>query len=162
MWVESTVDVGSSFFIKIPYLKNENTAPTPLKKNIKLKNGYNKKLAGKKILIVDDYKVNLTLIEQMLQATGLELYVAENGQLAIEHCIKNHFDLVLLDLQMPEINGYDTLKLIRKEHPQIKIIAQTAYALANEKEQILKSGFNGYISKPIVRQELLDLIYQMI
>ncbi|RUT78261.1 response regulator [Ancylomarina longa] len=162
MWVESTVDIGSSFFIKIPFLQNEKAELTPINKNTKRKNGYNKNLYGKKVLIVDDYKVNLTLIEQMLHATGLELYVAENGQLAIEYCIKHQIDLVLLDLQMPELNGYDTLKLMRKEQPKIKIIAQTAYALANEKEQILNSGFNGYISKPIVRKELLELIYQMI
>ena len=160
MWLESTPDIGSSFFIRIPYSQDENSKVLPLDTNHK--NGQNKSLYGKKILIVDDFEVNLTLIQQMLQSTGMELFVAENGKNAVEYCQKNHFDLILLDLQMPELNGYDTLKLIKKEQPDIKIVAQTAYALANEKEQILNSGFDGYISKPIIKQDLIELINRMI
>lgn len=158
MWLESTEDVGSSFFMSIPYYKNENIASNkPNQEKLQSK----KNLTGKKILIVDDYKINLTLLEQMLQNTGIELISAENGELAVKQCFNDHFDLVLLDLQMPELNGYDTLKIIKKDLPDIKIIAQTAYALANEKEQILNSGFDGYISKPIVKKELLDIINKM-
>lgn len=160
MWVESTTDVGSSFFVSIPYIKDENTPPQ-IEKKSNLNGSYNG-LSGKKILIVDDYRVNLTLIEQMLQSTGVLLEVAENGKVAIESCTKKQFDLVLLDLQMPELNGYDTLKLIKKDQPKLKIIAQTAYALANEKEQIMNSGFDGYISKPIIKQDLIQLIHKMI
>ena len=98
----------------------------------------------------------------MLQSTGVTLSSADNGKSAVEECGESHFDLVLLDLQMPELNGYDTLKLIKKDNPEIKIVAQTAYALANEKEQIMDSGFDGYIAKPIIKKNLLSLINEMI
>jgi CheY-like chemotaxis protein len=160
MWVESTPDIGSSFFVKIPYIVDEKNNTAPLIQP--QKNGFNKDLTGKKILIVDDYNVNITLIKEMLQSTGVSLSSAENGKAAVEECYSTHFDLVLLDLQMPELNGYDTLKMIKKDHPKIKIIAQTAYALANEKEQIMHSGFDGYISKPIIKKQLLSLINEMI
>ena len=88
--------------------------------------------------------------------------VADNGNHALKHCSTNDFDLILLDLQMPELNGFDTLKLIKESKPEIKIIAQTAYALENEKEEILKSGFDGYISKPIIKKELIDIIHKIL
>ncbi|WP_171596148.1 cache domain-containing protein [Marinifilum caeruleilacunae] len=160
MWVESTEDVGSSFFVSIPYLIDDKSTTAPVKKA--QKNGFNKDLTGKKILIVDDYTVNITLIKQMLQSTGVTLSSADNGRSAVEECGESHFDLVLLDLQMPELNGYDTLKLIKKDNPEIKIVAQTAYALANEKEQIMDSGFDGYIAKPIIKKNLLSIINEMI
>ena len=158
MWLESTVDIGSNFSISIPYQLDENHVPTVLNDDLSDK----KKISGKKILVVDDYEVNLTLLKQMLQASGVEVMVSENGNNAINQCSNNHFDLVLLDLQMPEINGFDTLKLIKKNKPEIKIVAQTAYALENEKEQILSSGFDGYISKPIVKKELMDIIHKIL
>ncbi|WP_421920177.1 cache domain-containing protein [Marinifilum sp.] len=160
MWVESTEDVGSSFFVSIPYLIDEKANIAPIKKV--RKSGFIKDLTGKKILIVDDYNVNITLIKQMLQSTGVTLSSADNGRSAVEECSTSHYDLVLLDLQMPELNGYDTLKLIKKDNPNIKIIAQTAYALANEKEQILGAGFDGYIAKPILKKNLLSIINEMI
>lgn len=156
LWLESTIDVGSSFFISIPFQKDK-TPPPP---NDALSS--KKKLNGKKILIVDDYKVNLSLIEKMLNTTGVELIIAKSGEMAIDQCTKSHFDLILLDLQMPNLNGYETLKLIKKDSPDTKIIAQTAYALANEKEEVLKSGFDGYIAKPIIKQELIEIINKMI
>lgn len=160
LWLESTVDIGSSFFISIPYQKDKTARPNNISISDDLRS--KKKLTGKKILIVDDYKVNLTLLEKMLKTTGLELIVAKNGEMAVDHCMKNHFDLILLDLQMPNLNGYDTLKLIKKDRPDTKIIAQTAYAKANEREQVLKSGFDGYIAKPIIKQELIEIIHKMI
>ncbi|WP_321279030.1 cache domain-containing protein [Marinifilum fragile] len=160
MWVESTENIGSSFFVSIPYLIDDNSNTAPIKKIHK--NGVSKDLTGKKILIVDDYNVNITLIKQMLQSTGVSMSSTDNGRTAIEECGSSHFDLVLLDLQMPDLNGYDTLKLIKKNNPEIKIVAQTAYALANEKEQIMNSGFDGYIAKPIIKKNLLSLINEMI
>nr|WP_320120330.1 cache domain-containing protein [uncultured Marinifilum sp.] len=160
MWVKSKTNKGSSFFVSIPYSTNKrNNSQTIIQKQ---KEDSIQNLYGKKVLIVDDYNINLTLIKQMLQSTGVELALANNGKSAIEQCSKNKFDLVLLDLQMPELNGYDTLKLIKKDQPKIKIIAQTAYALANEKEQIMNSGFDGYIAKPIIKQKLLQIINKMI
>ena len=159
MWLESTVNVGSSFFISIPYQKKKSSAVNSTSNE---DSDFNKKLAGKKILIVDDYKVNLNLLEKMLKTTGAELIIAQNGKIAVDYCMNNHFDLILLDLQMPNLNGYDTFKLIKKDSPNTKIIAQTAYALANEKEQVLKSGFDGFITKPIIKQELIEIIHRMI
>ncbi|PKQ61710.1 hypothetical protein BZG02_14900 [Labilibaculum filiforme] len=159
MWLESTVGVGSSFFISIPYQKDKDTAPVSLVSDDSTSNN---KLTGKRILIVDDYMVNLKLLEKMLKPTGAELIVAKNGELAVNFCLKNNFDLILMDLQMPNLNGYDTLKLIKENRPNTKIIAQTAYAIAHEKEEVLKSGFDAYIVKPIIKQELIEVIHKMI
>ncbi len=156
MWLESTVGVGSNFSIRIPYQLNKNHVPSPLNDH----QSDIEKISGKKILIVDDYEVNLSLLKQMLQPSGANITTADNGNRALSQCSNNDFDLVLLDLQMPEIDGFETLKLIKKRKPEVKIVAQTAYAL--EKEQILNSGFDGYISKPIVKKELIDIIHKML
>ncbi len=158
MWLESTVDMGSSFSISIPYQLDKNLIPNESNDDLLDK----KKINGKKILVVDDYDVNLTLLKQMLQPAGVEVMVADNGNRALNHCSNNDFDLILLDLQMPELNGFETLQLIKESKPKVKIVAQTAYALENEKEQILNSGFDGYISKPIVKKELIDIIHKIL
>ncbi|WP_372753928.1 cache domain-containing protein [Labilibaculum sp.] len=158
MWLESTLGIGSSFFIRVPFQQND----TPIKISSRTPKYLNKALSGKKILVVDNYKLNLTLLKNMLESTGIELTTAKDGKIAIDHCTKNQFDLILLDLQMPKLDGYDTLQLIKKNRPETKIIAQTAYASNNNCKEALKFGFDGYISKPIIKKELISIIEKII
>jgi CheY-like chemotaxis protein len=160
MWLESTVDVGSSFFISIPFQRDQT--PVDSSARIPENSDFIKTLRGKKILIVDNYALNLTLLQNMLKSTGMELSTAKDGKMAVDQCLTNHFDLILLDLQMPKLNGYETLKLIKKDRPETKIIAQTAYAANNDSKNLIKFGFDAYISKPIVKQELIEIIHQII
>ncbi|NJK94973.1 MAG: response regulator [Bacteroidales bacterium] len=83
---------------------------------------------------------------------------AKTGKQAIELFDSIRPDIILMDIQLPELNGYDATKAIRKKDPDVPIIAQSAYAFAGEKEKIISSGCNDYITKPIKPQVLLETI----
>ncbi len=115
--------------------------------------------SGKKILIAEDEKTNYLFLEALLKRTQVELIWAENGKVAIEAVQNNQdIDLVLMDIKMPEMNGYEATYEIKKLKPELPIIAQTAYALAGEKEKILGAGCDDYLSKPIMGKVLLEKI----
>ena len=113
---------------------------------------------GKVILIAEDVHINYKLIELNLKKTNVETIWAKNGKVAVEICQSQHVDLVLMDIQMPVMNGYEATKQIRENKPELPIIAQTAFAMTNEKENSLRAGCNSYITKPIDKRELLALI----
>ena len=114
---------------------------------------------GKKILIAEDEETNYFYLETVLKRTGATLFRAKNGDEAVKVCEDNaDLDLVLMDIKMPDLNGLDATRLIRKFNPAIPIIAQTAYALVGEKNKCLSAGCNDYISKPINRESLLKMV----
>jgi CheY-like chemotaxis protein len=114
----------------------------------------------KKILIAEDEKTNYLFLEALLKRTHASLIWAENGKVAVEACKDNDdIDIVLMDIKMPEMNGYEATHEIKKLRPGIPIIAQTAYALAGEKEKILSAGCDDYLSKPIMGKILLEKIH---
>jgi CheY-like chemotaxis protein len=110
------------------------------------------------ILVAEDEDINWYLIEQVLSRYNYKLIRAKNGLEAVEFCKNNqNIDLVLMDIKMPVMNGFDALEQIRKINPKLPVIAQTAYALSGDVERI-KSVFNDYITKPINRQLLIEKI----
>ncbi|MFD1143506.1 PAS domain S-box protein [Larkinella insperata] len=112
-----------------------------------------------KILVVEDNIMNQKLALQVLGRLGYPAQVAENGQIAVELLQKTDFDLVLMDIQMPVMDGYTTTRYIRTTlNKQVPIIAMTAHALANEREQCLQSGMNDFIPKPFQIEELQRII----
>jgi CheY-like chemotaxis protein len=114
---------------------------------------------GKKILIAEDEETNYFYLETVLKRTGATLFRAKNGEEAVKVCEDQpDMDLVLMDIKMPDLNGLDATRLIRKFNPTLPIIAQTAYALVGEKNKCLSAGCNDYISKPINREALLKMI----
>jgi two-component system, cell cycle response regulator DivK len=113
---------------------------------------------GKVVLVAEDEEINYLFLEEVLRRTGAKVIWAKNGLEAIEKYRENEIDVVLMDLKMPEMNGYEAMNLIREKKGQTKIIAQTAFAMSGEREEILESGFDGYISKPIKISELLKLL----
>jgi CheY-like chemotaxis protein len=115
-----------------------------------------------KILIVEDEESNYELLKAMLRKTEFEIFWAQNGIQAIEFCERHLFKLILMDIKMPEMNGYEAIKIIRNRGIETPIIAQTAYARIEDESTSLKMGFNGYISKPIDRKKLFDLINKFI
>jgi signal transduction histidine kinase/CheY-like chemotaxis protein len=110
---------------------------------------------GARVLAVEDNAINQTLIRQMLKEWDLDVDISENGFDALEKLKSNTYQLVLMDIQMPGMDGYTATRKIRQELKlDLPIVAMTAHALAGEREKCLEQGMNAYLSKPI-RQELL-------
>ncbi len=119
----------------------------------------NLKLEGKTILIVEDVETSLKFFEAALKNTKANLLYAETGEEAINIFDSNpDVSLVLLDLNLPEINGFEVLKHIRKKNKDIPVIVQSAYVLSGEKEQSMRLGASYFLEKPIRLDVLLDTI----
>ena len=114
--------------------------------------------SNKHLLIVEDDILNFAFLQECLEQTNVKIAHASNGQEAIDYCRNIDFDLVLMDIQLPILNGYDATKLIRSFNPNIPIIAQTANALSNDKYKCIDAGCNDYMSKPISIKTLLNTI----
>jgi len=113
----------------------------------------------KTILVAEDEWSNFMLVEAILNADNIKIIHALNGAEAIDEFRKNpNIDIILMDLKMPGINGYEATKTIKSENPDLPIIAVTAYALSGDREEALQAGCNDYISKPIKKQALLEKI----
>ena len=106
---------------------------------------------AKKILIVEDNEKNMYLMNFILTKKGYEVVKAETGEKGVETAIKERPDLVLMDIQLPGIDGFEATKQIRGSdaNGEIPIVAITSYAMAGDKERVLAAGCNGYIEKPI-------------
>ena len=117
----------------------------------------NEFLKGRKILIVEDDLSSRLYLNKILEKAGVIILNAGDGQEAINMAFNNpDLDIILLDIQLPVLDGYSALIKIREFRKDIIIIAQTAYGLLGDKEKILNSGFNDYVIKPILAQNLID------
>ena len=109
----------------------------------------------RKVLLVEDQKYNLLVLKKMLEMLGIEVIPAENGQEAVDICRNGtELDLVFMDLKMPVMDGYQAMIEIKKARPGMRVIAETAYALAGDDKKILAAGFDDYLPKPITRDSL--------
>jgi signal transduction histidine kinase/CheY-like chemotaxis protein len=106
------------------------------------------------ILVAEDNKVNQLLIKKLLQQFGITAVVTENGVETMDVLAKQNFDLLLLDIQMPLMDGYETIARLRSKEITMPVIAMTAYVMPGEKEKCIEAGMNDYIAKPIEPQEL--------
>lgn len=117
----------------------------------------------KRVLVIEDNDDNMELITFILEKNGFTTVRAENGKKGIELALKERPDFILLDIQLPDMNGIEVLKAIRKSHTmaQIPVIAITSYAMSGDRERFLKNGCNGYIEKPINPETILSEINQV-
>ena len=154
IWVESDKDKGAKFLFTVPFRPVSASKPDEILKTKILLDW-----AELTILIVEDDMFNSEFIWEVLNFTKAKLIRAYNGEKALE-IIKDNLaiSIVLMDIRLPDLNGYEITKQALKINPQLKIIAQTAYASSNDKDRCLNSGFCGFISKPIKREELIQLI----
>jgi two-component system, cell cycle response regulator DivK len=114
---------------------------------------------GKVILVVEDDEISMEFLKELFEPYEVKLLAVYNGKDAIEVCKKeSHIDVVLMDVQLPIMNGREAMQEIKKIRPELPIIAQTAFAMSGDRERYLHEGFDGYISKPINVQELLTLV----
>ncbi|MCF7832018.1 MAG: response regulator [Candidatus Marinimicrobia bacterium] len=108
-----------------------------------------------KILIVEDDRISFEYLKEILKEEGAKILLAKTGIEAVLICNEDpDIDLVFMDIKMPEMDGREATKRIKVFRPKLPIIAQTAYALDDERETILKDGFDDYLSKPIQRNEM--------
>jgi len=117
----------------------------------------NEFLKGKKILIVEDDLSSRLYLNKILEKTGVSILNAGDGQEAVNVALSNpDLDIILMDIQLPVMDGYSALSKIREFRKDLVVIAQTAYGLLGDKEKILNSGFTDYIIKPILSQNLIE------
>jgi CheY-like chemotaxis protein len=117
----------------------------------------NEFLIGKKILIVEDDLSSRLYLNKVLEKTGVILLNAGDGQEAIDLAVSNpDIDIILMDIQLPVMDGYASTRKIKEFRENVIIIAQTAYGLLDERDKIIDAGFNDYIIKPIFSQNLIQ------
>jgi CheY-like chemotaxis protein len=115
-----------------------------------------------KILIAEDVESNYLYLKAVLSKLNADIFWAKNGLEAIEICEKNSIDVVLMDLQMPDMNGYEATEILKKKKPNLPIIAQTAFAMSDDREKALEAGCDDYLAKPIKSKDLLNAVGKFI
>jgi CheY-like chemotaxis protein len=115
-------------------------------------------LCGLKILVVDDSEDSRVLTSRILIKAGAEVITAQNGREGIKKALADEFSLVLMDMQMPDVDGIEATKELRQRGYRQPIIALTACALLEEKENSLRAGCDGHLTKPIVQERMLGTI----
>jgi len=161
MRIKSEEYQGSTFYFTLPVLKNmvsdksvKKVQGTAAKMNDNIMD-----LKGRKILIAEDDSSNYLFIESFLKQTNADILWARDGKEAIDIFKADPtLDMILMDLKMPDINGIDATRAIRKTNKDIPIIALTAYAFADDKENSLIAGCNAYLSKPVKIEQLSEIL----
>ncbi len=155
IWVESEEGQGSLFNFTIPFTSEseEYSVTTSLEPTINL--------ANKTVLIAEDDEISFSFLDALLTPKGMTCIRVNDGDEAVAYCQENDkIDLLLMDINMPKMNGILATEQIKKIRPDIPIIAQTAFAIEGDREKILASGCDYYISKPINKLDLLNKINQ--
>lgn len=157
IWLESKLGEGTSFFFTIPYI-------TQTQKN-NIKSTLPNQLLNRRIniLIAEDSNTNFLLIKTQLEKFNVKISHAENGQEAVDFCRNNDkIDIILMDINMPVLDGISATKIISQEYPGIPILAQTAYAYKSDQDKVLKAGCADFIAKPYKQKELFNKIAALV
>jgi two-component system, sensor histidine kinase len=155
IWVESELGRGSEFRFSLPFHQSDGLIEKinhPDLTDLPFETDWNIKT----ILIAEDEELNYLLLQESLRITGISILWARTGRESVD-IVSNHpeIDLVLMDIRMPDIDGYQATRMIRFLRPDLPLIIQTAYAMSNEKDKSIKEGGDEFITKPINRQLLL-------
>jgi len=164
IWVQSKIKEGSTFHFTLPYFETTDKILKPKKKvKNEIKTDIVYDWRNKTVLIVEDEHNNFIFLNEIIKRTGAKVIEAKNGVQAVEAvAISPEINLVLMDLLLPEMDGYEATRKIKELRPKLPVIAQTAYTMAREKEKSLEAGCDGYIYKPYNPPELMELISNFI
>jgi PAS domain S-box-containing protein len=154
IYAESSKGVGSKFFVEIVLEKGSSDQ---LSSSSKIEN-LDIKISDSKILLADDNEMNRLVATTILNNYGCIIDEAENGVEVLEKIKNNHYDIILMDIQMPLLDGIEATKKIRQSNINIPIIALTAFALKGDEEKFLSVGMNDYLVKPFKENDLLNII----
>ncbi len=161
IWCESEVGTGSNFFFTIPAVNMESFVKEekkiPKEDHVKIPD-----LKGKAILIAEDDQFSFLVLKVMLEETNATILHAGDGVEAIDFIKTKKIDLALLDIRMPKMNGYEVLEFIKKSKKDFPVLAQTAYAMADDKGKMMNAGFEGYLTKPITSINLYRMIKKVL
>lgn len=153
--VKSEIDQGSTFYFTLPYKKSKSI----IKPRVAEKNEIDYIWKNKTILIAEDVEDNFLLVENILNNTQVQILWAKDGKETIDICKENkNIDLILMDIRMPILNGYEATKQIKQFNSGLPIIALTAYAIDGDSTKAFEYGCDDYITKPVIKAELLSII----
>ena len=168
IWVESEELNGSTFYFTAVFKAPKEVAvPMPVEDapSDPAETATAKKIKMLSILLAEDNIINQKIVVKILEKRGWKVAAAENGKVVLDLLEKQSFDLILMDAQMPVLDGFETTRLIRENEKKtgnhIPIIALTARAMTADRQQCLACGMDGYVSKPVDRQKLYDTIEQL-
>jgi len=160
--VQSSPQTGSTFFLEIPVVKTEAPSqPRPASLPLRLTNPTGlQREKPYRILIADDTVTNREMVEAVLNEFDFELHQASNGQETLEQYRVHQPDLILLDISMPIMNGFEVLKALRETDPETQVVALTASAFEEDRLRILAAGAQDFVRKPFDIDELLDKVHR--
>ena len=154
IWVVSNIGEGTSFFFTIPLCVGNEVGEVKLHNNKE----DTKDVDGLRVLLAEDNVINQTLVIEMLRRVGIAVSAVQNGAEALDALEKDNYDLILMDIQMPIMDGLEAIKRIRELKNQTPIIALTGSVLSQEKQMYMSRGANEVVEKPIFFEALLEKI----